>query len=205
MKTILDLLTKQNLCDSLIAAMEDNFEDFPDVRQKYIQTMDNLQNILGEDPVQKEKDAICQQIASSIVFSGALGLHANYHYFSDPVGGNFLNADPEAYLRENIAKHLPEYVAAQQSRSEFYSQLDAAQKALYQPVTEYVSYLETVTPKLAHYYGYLFGNELLQRVAPGYQPNMAFMLQYCMKLEKYFGKRLDFNNLLKSSFSLCQV
>lgn len=203
MQTILNLLTGDKLLDSLIAAMEENFEDFPEIRQKYIQTMDNLQSILGEDAVQKEKDAICQQIASSIIFSGVLGLQANYHYFSDPVGGDFLNADPEAYLRENIAKHLPEYVAAQQSRSEFYSQLDAAQKALYQPVTEYISYLETVGPKLAHYYGYVMGNDLLQRVVPGYQPNMAFTLQYCMRLEMYFGKRLDFNNLLRSSFSLC--
>lgn len=203
MQTILNLLTGEELLDSLIAAMEDNFQDFPEIRQKYIQAMDNLQNILGEDPVQKEKDAICQQIASSIVFSGVLGIQANYHYFSDPVGGNFLNADPEVYLRENIARHLPEYGAAQQARNDFYSKLDTAQKELYQQVVEYVCYLETVGPKLAHYYGYLLGNELLQRVVPGYQPDLAFTLQYCMQLEKYFGKRIDFNNLLRSSFCLC--
>ncbi len=203
MKTILDLLTKENLCDSLIAAMEDNFEDFPEIQQEYIQAMDNLQSLLGKDTVQKEKDAICQQIASSILFSEVLGIQANYHYFLDPVGGNFLDADPEVYLRENIAKHLPEYAAAQQSRSEFFGHLDAAQKELYTPVTEYVCYLETVAPKLAHYYGYLLGNELLPRVVPGYHPNMAFTLQYCMKLEKYFGKQFKWNNLLKSSFSLC--
>lgn len=203
MQTILNQLTGEKLLDVLIAAMEENFEDFPEIQQEYIQAMGALQNILGEDAVQKEKDAICQQIASSIRFSGVLGIQANYRYFTDPVGGNFLNADPEAYLRENTARHLPEYAAAQQARSEFYSQLDETQKALYAPVTEYVCYLETVAPKLAHYYGYLLGSELLQRVAPGYYPNMAFTLQYCIQLEKYFGKRIDFNNILKSSFSLC--
>ena len=29
-------------------------------------------------------------------------------------------------------------------------------------------YLETVVPKLAHYYGYLLGNELLPCIIPGY-------------------------------------
>ena len=191
--------------DSLITTVEENFQDFPDVQQKYIQAMDALQNVLGEDVVQKEKDAICQQIASTIRFSCVLGIQANYQYFFDPVGGDFLNAEPEAYLREHIARHLPEYDAAQQSRSEFNSQLDAAQKEIHQQVVEYTSYLETVGPKLAHYYGFVLGNDLLQQVVPGYYPDLAFTLRYCMQLEKYFGKRIDFNNLLRTSFSLCQV
>ena len=203
MRTFLNLLDKHTMMDFLIAMVEENFQDFPGIQQGYIQAMETLQNSIGESAVHKEKEAICQQIASIVLFSGVLGLQANYHYFSDPVGGNFLNADPEVYLRENIAKHLPEYAAAQQSRSEFFSQLDAAQKELYQPVTEYTSYLETVGPKLAHYFGYLWGNELLQRVVPGYQPDLAFTLQYCIKLEGYFGRQIDLNRILKSTFTLC--
>lgn len=203
MRTFLNLLDKHTMMDFLIAMVEENFQDFPGIQQGYIQAMETLQNSIGESAVHKEKEAICQQITSTILFSGVLGLQANYHYFSDPVGGNFLNADPEVYLRENIAKHLPEYAAAQQSRSEFYSWLDAAQKELYQPVMEYVCYLETVGPKLAHYFGYLLGNELLQRVVPGYQPDLAFTLQYCIKLEGYFGRQIDLNRILKSTFSLC--
>lgn len=203
MRTFLNQLNKHTIMDFLIAMVEENFQDFPDVQQGYILAMETLQNSIGESAVHKEKESICQQITSTILFSGVLGVQANYHYFSDPVGGNFLNADPEVYLRENIAKHLPEYAAAQQSRSEFYSRLDAAQKELYQPVTEYTSYLETVGPKLAHYFGYLVGNELLQRVVPGYQPDLAFTLQYCIKLEGYFGQQIDLNRILKSTFSLC--
>ena len=203
MRTFLNQLNKHTMMDFLIAMVEENFQDFPDVQQGYILAMETLQNSIGENAVHKEREAICQQIASTILFSVVLGVQANYHYFSDPVGGNFLNADPEVYLRENIAKHLPEYAAAQQFRSEFYSRLDAAQKELYQPVTEYTSYLETVGPKLAHYFGYLLGNELLQRVVPGYQPDLAFTLQYCIKLEGYFGQQIDLNRILKSTFSLC--
>lgn len=203
MRTFLNLLDKHTMMDFLIAMVEESFQDFPGIQQGYIQAMETLQNSIGESAVHKEKEAICQQIASIVLFSGVLGLQANYHYFSDPVGGNFLNADPEVYLRENIAKHLPEYAAAQQSRSEFYSQLDAAQREIYQSVVEYTSYLETVGPKLAHYFGYLLGNGLLQRVVPGYQPDLAFTLQYCIKLEGYFGRQIDLNRILKSTFSLC--
>lgn len=203
MRTIMNQLDNHTIMDFLITVIEENFQDFPAVQQGYILAMETMQNSIGESAVHKEKEAICQQIASTVLFSGVLGLQANYHYFSDPVGGNFLNADPEVYLRENIAKHLPEYAAAQQSRSEFYSWLDAARKELYQPVTEYVCYLETVGPKLAHYFGYLLGNELLQRVVPGYQPDLAFTLQYCIKLEGYFGQHIDLNRILKSTFSLC--
>lgn len=203
MRTIMNQLDNHTIMDFLITVIEENFQDFPAVQQGYILTMETMQNSIGESAVHKEKEAICQQIASTVLFSGVLGLQANYHYFSDPVGGNFLNADPEVYLRENIAKHLPEYAAAQQSRSEFYSRLDAAQREIYQSVVEYTSYLETVGPKLAHYFGYLVGNELLQRVVPGYQPDLAFTLQYCMKLEGYFGQQIDLNRILKSTFSLC--
>ena len=129
--------------DFLIAMVEENFQHFPDVQQGYILAMETLQNSIGENAVHKEKEAICQQIASIVLFSGVLGLQANYHYFSDPVGGNFLNTDPEVYLRENIAKHLPEYAAAQQSRSEFFSQLDAAQREIYQSVVNMGEFFES--------------------------------------------------------------
>ena len=152
--------------------------------------MEAFQKVLGEKAVHKEKEAICQQIASTILFSGALGLQANYHYFLDPVGGNFLRVDPEVYLRENIAKHLPDYAAAQQSRREFFSQLDAAQRKIYQSVVEYTCYLETVGPKLAHYFGYLLGNVVINRCVCLYG-----------LMEEYLGQRIDLNCIPKS-FSL---
>ena len=189
--------------DGLIDTVNENFQDFAQIQQGYIQTMELLKKNLGQGAVQIEENAICQQIVSGILFSWVLGIQANYRYFSDPVSGNFLIADPEVYLRENISRSLPDYADAQQKRDEFYSQLNQTQKALYEPVREYVCYLETVGPKLAHYYGYVIGNSLLQRVIPGYQPDMAFTLQYCMELEKYFGKRLDLSKILKPSSLFC--
>ena len=67
--------------------------------------------------------------------------------------------------------------------------------------TEYICYLETVGPKLAHYYGYLLGNAMLHRVIPGYQPDLALTLGYFTMLKNYFGTECDPNILLKSTLN----
>lgn len=202
LKTILDQFSDKEIYDSLIQMMENHFQDFPEVQQKYLRAMDALQKDLGEASITKEKEAIRREIASTLFFSGWLGLQANLDYYLDPVAGNFLNTEPEIYLREKAARKLPEYEAAQETRKQFYAGLTDKQRLIYEDVTEYICYLETVGPKLAHYYGYLLGNSMLHRVVPGYQPDMAFTLRYAMMLENYFGADLDWNFLLKSSFAI---
>ncbi len=199
LKTILNQFSDKEIYDSLIQMMENHFQDFPEVQQKCLRAMDALQKDLGEASITKEKEAIRQGIASTLFFSGWLGLQANLDYYLDPVAGNFLNTEPEIYLREKAARKLPEYEAAQETRKQFYARLTDKQRLIYEDVTEYICYLETVGPKLAHYYGYLLGNSLLHRVIPGYQPDMAFTLRYAMMLENYFGADLDWNFLLNSS------
>lgn len=191
LQTILDLFTGNEIFDSIAAILENAFPDFPGVKQKYTQVMDHLQDRLGEASVNKEKEAIRQQITSQLLFSGLLGIQANYHYFTNPIGGNFLNTEPEIYLQEKSSVCLPEYQNAQELRAHFFAALSPAQRELFEDVTEYVCYWETVGPKLAHYYGYLLGNQLLQRVVPGYQPDIAMTLRYCAMLENYFGPQFD--------------
>ena len=45
--------------------------------------------------------------------------------------------------------------------------------------------------KLAHYYGYLMGNELLLHCIPGYHSDRVLDIQYTRMLEQYFGRRLS--------------
>ena len=101
---------------------------------------------------------------------------------------NFLDVDSEIYLREETAHRLPEYEGAQKVLDQFYALLSPNQKVLYEDVISYSSYLETTAPKLAHYYGYLLGNELLPRIIPGYHGDMALTVRYRMMLRDYFGK-----------------
>ena len=202
LQNFLNQISHKDIFDSLVHMMEDTFQDFPEVQSNYIRAMDALKKDLGEESVKKEKEAIQKRIASTLFFSGWLGFQANLNYFLDPVAGDFLNAEPEIFLKEKIARTLPDYETAQEMQKQFHAGLNDAQRLIYEDVTEYICYLETAGPKLAHYYGYLLGNALLHRVVPGYQPDMAFTLRYAMMLENHFGAEFDWNFLLKSSFTI---
>ena len=51
--------------------------------------------------------------------------------------------------------------------------------------------MECAGNKLAHYYGYLMGNELLANCIPGYHPDMVLDIKYTHMIEDYFGKRIS--------------
>ena len=75
--------------------------------------------------------------------------------------------------------------------SRFCSQLSPGQKEVYETVIEYISYLETVCPKLAHFRGYLQGDALMKQTVPSYQPDAALMEQYRKLLEDYLDVDLS--------------
>lgn len=191
MQTVLELLTGDAIVDSLASVMAENFEDFADVQSRYQKAIHALQKALGSDTtpsVQEEMAAIRRQTASDLFFSGSLGLKANLDHFIDPIAKNFLDVDHETYLREATAHRLPEYVRAQQVRDRFYALLSPEQQELYEDVVDYVSYLETVGPKLAHYCGYILGNTLLYQLVPGYHPDPVLTERYRTTFENYWGK-----------------
>ena len=171
-KTILEQLTGQALTNSLIEFLEQHCEDFSEIREKY-------QEAIAQTEKGKElADAISAQAASDLLFSAALGLKANLDHFRDPIARTFLEVDPEIYLRESVAHSLPQYIEAQKIR-------DAAEYD--DDITAYTTYLETVGPKLAHYFGHLLGDELLPRIVPGYQPDPILTIRYHNWVCGYMG------------------
>lgn len=186
-QTIIDQLTGTHMARTLISAMEREFEDFAGNRQRYIKAMEFLRGELG-DAATQEQTAIEQQAASALLFSAMLGLKANLDNFIDPVARNFLDTTPEIYLREATARKLPVYERAEKARSLFYATLTPTQQTIYEDVLTYTTHLETVLPKLAHYYGYMLGNQLLPLVVPGYHPDTVLTFRYRAMLHDYFGK-----------------
>ena len=180
-------LTVHHIAQAFIQWVIEEDEEFSADYQRYIVAMKILREELG-DSVTDEIDAIEQQCVSDLLFSGFLGLKANLDNFKNPVARNFLDVDFEVYLREDIAHRLPEYEQAQKNREQFYSQLTSAQREIYEDVSTYTCHLETIGPKLAHYLGYLLGNELLPRIIPGYCVDSVLTIQYGDVLGKYMGK-----------------
>lgn len=187
MGTIREQLTSHHIVEAFVQWMAKEYEDFAADHQRYMDAIASLQQELGDAAIE-EIDAIERQCASDLLFSGLLGLKANLDNFVDPVARNFLDVDFEVYLREETAHRLPDYEQAQKVRDWFYSKLTPAQKEIYEDVITYTSHLETVGPKLAHYFGYILGNTLFPRTVPGYHSDLALTIQYKNMLGDYFGK-----------------
>lgn len=186
-KTMSEYLTSHCIVQSFVQWMTEASEEFSADHQRYMDALDTLRKELG-DTLTQEIDAIEQQCASDLLFSGFLGLKANLDNFIDPVARNFLDVDFEVYLREEIAHRLPAYEQAQKNRERFYSGLTSGQREIYEEVIAYTSHLETIGPKLAHYFGYLLGNELLPRIIPGYHRDSRLTIRYNTALGEYMGK-----------------
>ena len=170
--------------------MAKNFDDFAVDQTRFKGTISWLEKELetGASPsVTALMDSIDQQIGSTILFSYFLGLKANWDHFIDPIGRTFLDVDAETYLREDIAKQLPDYQSALCVQEQFYAVLSPTQQDYYENIIAYISHLETVGPKLAHYYGYMCGNQLFPHIIPGYDTDVLFTTKYRYMLEDYFG------------------
>ena len=188
---IFEKISYKELVTKLVDVIAANSIEFAADQAHFDETISLLKTELEQDTSPSATDladAIYQQIGSTLLFSYCLGLKANLDHFIDPVSRTFLDVDPEVYLRENIARQLPDYLRAQHVQEQFYKALSPSQKEKYDDgITTYICHLETVGPKLAHYYGYLFGNELFPHVVPGYVDTAQLTLQYRYMLEAYSG------------------
>ena len=191
---IFEKISYKELVTKLVDVIAANSIEFAADQAHFDETISLLKTELEQDTSPSATDladAIYQQIGSTLLFSYCLGLKANLDHFIDPVSRTFLDVDPEVYLRENIARQLPDYLRAQHVQEQFYKALSPSQKEKYDDgITTYICHLETVGPKLAHYYGYLFGNELFPHVVPGYVDTAQLTLQYRYMLEAYSGTSL---------------
>lgn len=185
----------KELVTKLVDVIAANSIEFAADQAHFDETISLLKTELEQDTSPSATDladAIYQQIGSTLLFSYCLGLKANLDHFIDPVSRTFLDVDPEVYLRENIARQLPDYLRAQRVQEQFYKALSRIQREKYdEGITTYICHLETVGPKLAHYYGYLFGNELFPHVVPGYVDTAQLTLQYRYMLEVYCGLNIE--------------
>ena len=184
-------ISYKEIVTKLADVLARNSEEFHEDLAHFNETISLLEAELEQDTSPSVADlveAIHQQIGSTWLFSCCLGLKANLDHFIDPVSRTFLDIDPEVYLRENIARQLPDHLQAQHVQEQFYRTLSPKQKEKYDDgITTYICHLETVGPKLAHYYGYLLGNQLFPHVILGYVSDAQLTLRYRYMLEAYSG------------------
>lgn len=187
---VLEQLTGRQIVRELETYLEEKFESFPTVHSRYINAIEQLRKELGaavSPSVDDLMEAIDKQTASNLLFSGALGMKFNLDHFMDPMARTVLDVDFSVFLREETAMRLPEYVKAQETIDGFFALLTPAQNELFEDIVEYISYMETTGPKLAHYYGYILGNDILYNLVPGYHSDEVLTMRYRAMLGEYLG------------------
>lgn len=160
--------------------------DFPPIQAAYQDAAKNLINQLGKE-AKAFLSAQDQQIISDLRYSAYLGFQANLSNFHCPVGNHFVAQGSDHFLREYIMYSLPSRVSHDITITAFQARYGQSAEPQLEAICNYYIYLETVGPKLAHYWGYIFANQFLPLVEPGYVCDGAQTSIYTMELSRELG------------------
>lgn len=160
--------------------------DFSPVQAAYQNAAKVLVNQLGKE-AESFLSAQEQQIISDLCYSAYLGFQANLANFRCPGGNHFVAEGSDHFLREHIMYSLPGRVSYDGTITAFQSKHGQSAELQLDAIQNYYIYLETVGPKLAHYWGYVFANHVLPLVEPGYVCDGAQTSIYTMELSRELG------------------
>ena len=114
------------------------------------------------------------------------GVKQNYDCFVNPVNKMFLQMDYEDFHQESLMRQF--FPAKfQDMGTKFAHSLPAEMSDATDPIISYYTYLQTNAYKLAHYYGFRFGDTFLSKVVPGYYPDGATSSTYALILHNDIG------------------
>ena len=184
---ITELLFGQGIAEAMIERLLECSADFREDHKRYTEALEQFREVFG-DGADIIHAAVLRKCASDLAFAGMLGFKMNIDHYVNPMSPNctWAQVDYNDYLREDIARSLPEHQEAETVLEDFRRKLPVDMQQYYSAVAEYESHLVTFGPKLAHYYGFLAGNEILWRWIPGYCPDPMLTLRYTEMVERIF-------------------
>ena len=173
--------------------------DFVKEERQYYESIGVLKDTLGasmKPSVDEYIAAIEEEISAELVYVAWLGFQQNIECFNNPINTMFLKMDYEDFHRERRMATLPQVQHALKTINAFQDVLRTCSgfnHELTEGITSYITYLETVGYKLAHYFGFIFADQFLEHVISGYRSDMVTTMQYQRELEDYLG--LDLRKL----------
>ena len=173
--------------------------DFVKEERQYYESIGVLKDTLGasmKPSVDEYIAAIEEEISAELVYVAWLGFQQNIECFNNPINTMFLKMDYEDFHRERRMATLPQVQHALKTINAFQDVLRTCSgfnHELTEGITSYITYLETVGYKLAHYFGFIFADQFLEHVIPGYRNDTVTTMQYERELEDYLG--LDLRKL----------
>ena len=181
---------------ALIETLYNQDTEFQDIYDKYCAFLHSVGDELISDyhtAVPKLKFAIMQRTCSALFYAGCLGFKMNYEHFVDPLTPTCILPCVafDTYLGTERLRDLPLYRASSEAIAAFKALLNAEQLAQFSAVENLSEYLDVIGPQLAHYYGYLAANSLLEHLVPGYRRDVLLDVEYTRMLEQHLGFKLD--------------
>lgn len=186
---VIDNLLGKDTVEALIDTLNNQVSDFPDIHSRFQAAMKQLHETYGPEAkhdIDQYVEAVVQKCSALLFYTGVQGLKMNYDHFLNPIAPTCVwpQVDFDDFLRTELAYSMPLYESASRFICAFPMQIP---NDVFEAVSDYESTLEVYGMKLAHYNGYLIGNDLLKHCVPGYRPDNLLTDRYRYMLEAYFG------------------
>lgn len=192
MKTVCDILAQmtdpQRILDDLKEVLRKTDPAFSAEEEKYIQATAALAEHVNSHAALGVHDYLAaedRKISAELVYAGWLGFQFNLDCFNNPINVLMLRQDFEDLHRERRMHTLPAVQAATLTIDAFYRVLPEDLRELTAGITSYYAYLQTTGYKLAHYFGFIFANQFLYYVLPGYSADDVITLEYQRNLSEF--------------------
>ena len=167
---------------------EQAMPDFAKARDDYLNTLKNLKSNHPKNAaiIDQLHTLLNQRITMDIVYMMNCGYQDNLKYFKDPVTCNFLEKPWDSFLREKGRTSMAPRIEIVQRFDSLFKDLVILNSEESDSILNYIGFVDTILPKLAHFKGYLLANNLLYYTEPGSYADLLLTVQYQRMINDYF-------------------
>ena len=174
---------KKEMSEKIIMLLESSCKDFKSIKTAYAEACAELRCKFEYTDRIIEYNNCIAAYETELAFEQ--GIKDNLNYFNN--AGKPILSDNDYYsVLENIIRQKIDGIITERQR--LVRQLPASLISAYDAVIEYTVFLDTYIPKLAHYYGFVYGNK------NNYNSDSEVCKKYRKWLSTYLGIELEGEN-----------
>lgn len=189
-KQITEQITSRAILEAMADLFRENVKDFANDEERMLSAVAILKTQLPANFSPSVDECITaheSDVLSRIVYAGYNGFQINRDNFHAPYGIDFTRWEFFDIAKEHIIGRFPVNLEANSIIENFHKDLPEELQVYRTYISEYFTHFECTGPKIAHYAGYMIGNELLPWLVPGYQMDPAQTMRYSHNIEEYCG------------------
>ena len=184
-----EIVEKNKKLSEYIGILEKSCADFKKVKSDYMKAYLELREMFNYiDKIIEYNNEI---LMCNLEYSFRQGLNDNLEHFRNPDDITFLDEDYNDSENEKELRNNTDYIEFSVQKEKLLSLLLREAEDLYNVIVEYQVFLDTYIPKMAHYYGFVTGNTILQNKLIGYKPDHELTNQYKEWLSIYLDLNLE--------------